>query len=254
MELYKELAGLRCFTREDMIRLCGSENSADWYIRDYLKKGYIERIRRNLYAVISLETSQPIPTRFQIASRAEEDACLVYHSAFEYYGYANQVFYDIYFASGKKVRSFEYDGVSYHPVLRRMTGMQISAAADVRATSIEQTVVDCIDDLEKAGGLEEMLRCLALIPALNEDRLLEALENYGQGKLYQRAGYLLEAFRPGFNLSEVFFGICEQCSSASKAYFSEREQDFIYHKRWKLYAPKDLQAYINKGVTDYDAI
>ena len=74
MELYKELAGLRCFTREDMIRLCGSENSADWYIRDYLKKGYIERIRRNLYAVISLETSQPIPTRFQIASRAEEDA------------------------------------------------------------------------------------------------------------------------------------------------------------------------------------
>lgn len=254
MELYKELAGLRCFTREDLINLCGSESSADWHIRDYLKKGYIERVRRNLYAVISLETSQPIPTRFQIASHVENDACLVYHSAFEYYGYANQVFYDIYFSSEKKVRPFEYDGVSYHPVLRKMAGLQVNAAADARATSIEQTVVDCIDDLEKAGGLEELLRCLALVPVLNEEGLLGALHYYEQGKLYQRTGYLLEAFRQELNLSNAFFQACEKNSSASKAYFSERGQDFVYHERWKLYAPKNLQAYINKGVLDYDAV
>ena len=254
MELYKELAGLRCFTRNDLIRLCGSESSADWHIRDYLKKGYIERIRRNLYAVISMETNQPIPSRFQIASHAEEGACLADHSAFEYYGYANQVFYDICFSSEKKVRPFEYEGVSYHPVLRKTEGLQITSAADVRATSIEQTVVDCTDNLEMAGGLEELLRCLAMIPALNEDGLLKALAYYGQGKLYQRIGYLLEAFRQGLNLSDAFFQVCEENSSASKAYFSERGQDFVYHKRWKLYAPKNLYAYINKGVMDYDAI
>ena len=51
MERYKELAALRCFTHDDMVQLAGSESSAVWQIKSYLQKGYIERVRRNLYAV-----------------------------------------------------------------------------------------------------------------------------------------------------------------------------------------------------------
>ena len=91
MERYKELAALRCFTHDDMVQLAGSESSAVWQIKSYLQKGYIERVRRNLYAVISMETGQAIPNRYQIASRVTDDACVSHHSAFEYYGYANQV-------------------------------------------------------------------------------------------------------------------------------------------------------------------
>ena len=106
MELYKELAVLRCFTHSDMVRVTGSESAAQWQIKNYLKKGYIERVRRDLYVVVSMETEQPIPSRFQIASRVAGDACVSHHSAFEFYGYANQVFYDVYFATEKKVRPF----------------------------------------------------------------------------------------------------------------------------------------------------
>ena len=84
MDLYKELAALRCFTHQDMVKLTGSESAAKWQIKNYLGKGYIERIRRNLYAVISMETEQPIPNRFQIASRVDCDAFISHHSAFEY--------------------------------------------------------------------------------------------------------------------------------------------------------------------------
>ena len=63
-------------------------------------------MRRNLYAVISMETGQAIPNRYQIASRVTDDACVSHHSAFEYYGYANQVFYDVYFTTEKRVRPF----------------------------------------------------------------------------------------------------------------------------------------------------
>ena len=101
MERYKELAALRCFTHDDMVQLAGSESSAVWQIKSYLQKGYIERVRRNLYAVISMETGQAIPNRYQIASRVTDDACVSHHSAFEYYGYANQVFYDVYFTTQK---------------------------------------------------------------------------------------------------------------------------------------------------------
>lgn len=254
MELYKALAALRCFRRGELVQITGSENSADWHIRDFLKKGYIERVRRDLYAVISLETGQAIPNRFQIATHCAEDAHIVCHSAFEYYGYANQVFYDVYFSSSGKIRSFEYDGISYHPGLTRNSSVEVNENQGIRATSVEQTVIDSIDDTKKAGGLEELLRCLILIPSLDEDKLLQALEGHGKVKLYQKAGVILEAFRDELHLSDSFFEECEKNISVNKSYFAERQQDFVYYKRWGMYAPENLKSYIDKGVSDYDAV
>ena len=254
MELYKELVPLRCFTRNDLIKLSGSENSADWHIRNYLKKGYIERIRRDLYAVISLETGQAIANRFQIASKATDDACVVCHSAFEYYGYANQVFYDVYFCSNKRIRPFEYDGINYCPVSSSVKLPSIDMPARVRVTSLEETVIDSIENMEKAGGLEELLRCLMLVPSLDEEKLLNALSSYEKGNLYQKAGYILETLKDELHLSPSFFNECVSHSSASKTYLSARQDDFVLHEDWKLYAPKNLKSYVDKGVSDYDAV
>ena len=253
MELYKELTALRCFSRQDMVRLTGSEANAAWQIRNYLKKGYIERVRRDLYAVISLETEQAIPNRFQIASKASEDACVSHHSAFEFYGYGNQVFYNVYFTTGKRLRAFSYDGINYCPVIGN-TRLGITENAEVRVTSLERTVIDGIADFEKIGGLEELLRCLILVPSLNGDKLLEILEAYNFGQLYQKAGYILEAFKEELSLSDAFFAECERKSSASKTYLYKRQDGFTLHARWKLYAPEDLKSAVSKGITDYDAV
>ncbi len=254
MERYKELAALRCFTHKDMVHLTGSESAAVWQIKNYLQKGYIERVRRDLYAVISMETGQAIPNRYQIASRVTDDACVSHHSAFEYYGYGNQVFYDVYFATEKRVRSFSYDGVSYCPLICRGKAGVTETDTGVRVTSLERTVIDSIADFEKIGGLEELLRCLLLIPSLDPDKLLTALELYGRGQLYQKTGYILETLKDELSLPEYFFTECEKRSSASKTYLFEKQSDFVLHNRWKLFAPQDLKAIVDKGVTDYDAI
>ncbi len=254
MKRYKELVALRCFTHKDMVQLSGSESAAAWQIRNYLQKGYIERVRRDLYAVISMETGQAIPNRYQIASRVADDACVSHHSAFEYYGYGNQVFYDVYFATEKRVRPFSYDGVNYCPLACQGKAGIIETETGVRVTSLERTVIDSIADFQKIGGLEELLRCLLLVPSLDSNKLLDALELYGQSQLYQKTGYILEAMRDELSLPELFFTECEKRSSASKTYLFEKQNDFVLHNRWKLFAPKDLKAIVDKGVTDYDAI
>lgn len=254
MELYRELAVMRCFTREELVKMTGSDSAADWQIRKYMDKGYIERVRRDLYAVISLETGQPIPNRYQIASHVAEDACVSYHSAFEYYGYANQVFYEIYVATKKRVHSFSYDGIDYQCVRYHGADGIVESEKGVRVTSLERTVIDSIADFEKTGGLEELLRCLLLVPALSADKLLEALALYGCGKLYQKAGYLLESFQEELGLPETFFEECEKHISGSKTYLFPKRDDFILHRRWKLFAPVNLRTLIDKGVNDYDAI
>jgi predicted transcriptional regulator of viral defense system len=124
----------------------------------------------------------------------------------------------------------------------------------VRVTSLERTVIDCIADLSLAGGLEEFLRCLALIPSLNEASLLEALSIYHRRQLYQKAGYILESFRSDLMLPDEFFTVCEQKSSASKTYLTDERKGYVLNERWKLYAPSDLKALVNKGVSDYDAV
>lgn len=254
MDLYKELAALRCFTHGDMVRITGSESAAQWQIKSYLKKGYIERVRRDLYAVISLETEQPIPSRYQIASRIADDSFVSHHSAFEFYGYANQVFYDVYFGTEKKVRPFDYEGLNYQQVVwRGCLGVQ-ETNNGVRVTSLERTVIDSIADFPRIGGLEELLRCLVLIPALDEEKLLQALENYDRGQLYQKAGYILESYKAELLLSETFFEKCMKQISASKTYLFDKQDDFVFHEKWLLYAPKDLKKLVDKGVSDYDAV
>ncbi|RRD93728.1 transcriptional regulator [Clostridiales bacterium COT073_COT-073] len=254
MDLYKELVVLRCFTHSDMVRIVGSESAAQWKIKSYLKKGYIERVRRDLYAVVSMETEQLIPSRFQIASRIADDAYVSHHSAFEFYGYANQVFYDVYFATERRVRPFDYDGLHYQPVVWRSNVGVREINNKVRVTSLERTVIDSIADFIKIGGLEELLRCLMLIPFLDEKKLLEALEVYRRGQLYQKTGYILESFKDEMSLSEVFFAECKAHSSASKTYLFDKQADFVFHEKWLLYAPKELKKLVDKGVSNDDAI
>ena len=253
MDLYKELARLRCFSYADMVQLIGSEKAADWQIKTYLKKGYIERVRRNVYVVISMETEQPIANRFQIASQATQDACISHHSAFEYYGYANQVFYEVYFSTCKNVRPFTYDGLQYTPLSNPSAIEILDMNNGVKVTSLERTVIDSIFDMDKIAGLEEILRCLELIPSLNEEKLLDVLEGYSKKQLYQKVGYILEFYKKDLSLSKDFFLKCISCSSSSKTYLTQEIRDNIFHPKWLLYAPKNLKQLINKGV-EYDDV
>jgi len=174
---YEQLVELGCFSRETLAKLIGDDGAAVSCIRESLKKGYLERVRHNLYATISLESKIPIFNRFQIGSHLFSDACLTHHSAFEVYGCANQVFNEIYVSTKSRFKDFEYDMARYHrmtpkrnPEIRQEQGMTF--------TSPEQTVVDCICDFEKigSGGLEETMRCMMLIPDLDSDKLLDVLK------------------------------------------------------------------------------
>ena len=95
---------------------------------------------------------------------------------------------------------------------------------------------------------------MEVIVLLNEERLIDYLARYDKAFLYQKTGYLLEAFQQEFRLPESFFATCEARSSNSKGYFSKNDRkDYIMHKRWKLYAPADLTKIIDKGVDYLDA-
>ncbi|MDO4555044.1 MAG: transcriptional regulator [Lachnospiraceae bacterium] len=253
MKYYEKLIDFGCFNKEQIVQLTGSEAAASSLLYDYQKKGYIERVRRNFYAVISLETKQPLYSRYQLGSHIAEDACISHHSAFEVYGYANQVFYEVYVATNLRFEKFEYDGIWYQKIERKKN-IDMIQNGQIRITGIEQTVVDSIRDFEKIAGIEEVLRCILLIPDLKEEKLLEALERYQNGFLYQKCGYIFEQLRDRFSLSDNFFVECERHIATTKRYLRKEYKDTKWHEKWHLYAPKQLENLVNKGVNNYDAV
>ena len=253
MKYYEKLVEIGGFSREELVGITGSLAAAKSIIYDYQKKGYIERVRHNLYVTISLETHQPILSRYQIGSRIFPDACISHHSAFEVYGYANQVFYEMYVATASRFADFDYDGVSYHRVAPKYEG-QVEVFGGIKVTSLERTVVDSVNEVGKIAGLEELVWCISLMPTLNEDKLLDVLKHYRCGVLYQKCGYLLEGMNGTLGLSKKFFEECSKNISKSKRYFMSERESLVWHGKWNLYAPASIQSLVSKGVGDYDAI
>ena len=249
MKYYEQLVDLGCFTRDNVEALTGNRETAHTIIEAYKKKGLIESVRRDLFVAISLETKHPIPSRYAIASRASTDAYVAYHSAFEYHGIANQVYYEVYAASKNRFRSFEHDGLTYNHVLSPFDSGVESKPDGVRVTNLERSILDGINDFSKAGGLEELLRSIELIPFLDGNKLLAYLNDYGKVFLYQKAGYILEHYKNGLKLTDDFFVVCQSKVTKSKRYLYQglQSEPQIFNKDWVLYVPNDLLGITRKG-------
>lgn len=253
MKHYENLLEKGYFTREQLIEIVGTAGAANSIIYDYQVKGLIEKVKRDFYVVISLETKQPVLSRYLIGSNLFSDACITHHSAFEVYGYGSQVFYECFVATDKRFSDFEYDGVVYRRVERKPE-IEVIQQGNMRITSMEQTVVDSIRDFEKIAGLEEVIRCMMLVPGLNEQKVLACLARNDNGFLYQKCGYIFEELKEEFRFSDAFFAECEAHSSEAKRYLMKESQSNVYCERWKLYVPPSLKGLIDKGVGDYNAI
>lgn len=228
LDSYKKILALGCFSRKQADALWRENSSA--YLDKALKQGLIRRVRKDLYVSVSLETHQPTANKFEIASHLSPSACVSHHSALEFYGYANQVFYDLTFVSQSKVKSCEFDGVSYRQMFSGISAGK-SEQNGVRVTDLERSVLDCMDDFEKVCGLEELESCLDAIPFLDEERLRIYLPLYDKAFLYQKTGYLLEKRKADLKLSDNFFDFCRK-EVASPRYL---EKGTKLNKRWNLY-------------------
>lgn len=252
MKHYEKLLEMGCFSRGELAALLGNDETAGSLLREYQKKGYVERVRHDRYTVISLETRQPVLSRYQIACGLFDDATLSNHSAFEFYGYANQVFYEVYVSTASRFDDFRYNGVAYHR-LSPKPHMHIMQTGGVRVTSVEQAVVDGIADFEKLAGLEETLRCITLIPALDEEKLLCILKARANGFLWQKCGYVLSELG-GMGLSPEFFQTCrEQKAGSKRALMKHPSYSPVWDRTWDLYVPQSLKEIVDKGANVDDA-
>jgi len=251
MKYYEQLLEMGCFTRDEVFALTGNYNTAGTLLKNYMKKGYILQVKRNLYVAVNLADRQPVVNKQRIAGRITPTSYVSHHAAFEYYGCANQVSYQVEVSSDTAFTTFSFDGLTYMYIASRIADGVITRPDGVCVTDMERTVLDGIQDFEKVAGLEELLRCLELVPPVREDKLLSYLASYGKQVLYQKTGYILRHFQSSLNLSDAFFNECAAHIGKSTRYLTGNNGG-IYNGEWRLMVPADLMKLTSKGV-DYDA-
>ncbi|MEN6292217.1 MAG: hypothetical protein ABFD07_09435, partial [Methanobacterium sp.] len=238
------------FSYNDVVKLTGNKKTADSFLRRYKFKGLIVSVKKNLYVAINPETMASSVTPFEIASCINEHSYVSHHSAFTYYGMANQVFTQVYVSSPNRFNNVEFNGTSYVYVHHNINSGIVSPTPRVRITDLDRTILDSIKDFTKIGGLEELLRCLLMVTFVDKTKLLAYLAEYKNQFLYQKTGYILSHYRKEMKLGSEFFDECQKNIVQSKRYlYPELKKDKAasYSREWGLCVPANLLKFIDEG-------
>lgn len=245
MKYLIEITKLKIFNFNEFIKIVGDSNLAKITLQNYIKKGYVQRIKNNLYSPISLETNEIIANKFLIGSSITKTSFISHHSAFEFYGYYNQVYNVVNVSSISKFTSFEFEDNQYS-FIKASSNSFVEEIRGIRVSTIERTIVDSIKDSGKYCELEETLNCIKLIPYISINEIIKYLEQINSKMLYKKVGIILSLFKKQFNIPDSFFDKCHEISDSIKGYFDNNKDAHVYNSEWKIYIYKDLSSYLNK--------
>ncbi len=249
-----KLHNLKLFTLEEAANVLGKKGAASELLRNYVDKGLVCKVRRNLYGVTNPATGHILADWSEIGSSITPSSYISYHSALEYYGLANQMFYDVYVSSESRFNDFEFDGRTYRYCgsgsEKGITTPLMSG--NVKVTTLERTVIDCIDRIDRSGGTEELLQSIRSVQYLDENRLLEILEDYNKATLYKKTGFVLEHYGDRLRLSKDFFDCCREKDNVGSKLLASSEACTKFDSKWRIYYPEIFYDLVQQD--DYEIV
>lgn len=249
VKYYDEILDLGVFSKKDIEKVIQNPKTAESFLSRSLKKGYIKRVKHNYYVAMDIVNNSPLYNKYIIATKLDRGNYISYHSALEYRGFNNQVFNELVYSGNNRVNDFEFEYITYHFVQSKCD-LQIESNHDgLRITSVERTMIDCIDQIDLAGGIEEIYRAFNSIHNINENKLLEILDFYNKKVLYQRSGYILETFKTNLGISDAALNYLQSKIGSSKCYLntSKKIPNTTLDKKWNVCVPHYISTILSKG-------
>lgn len=230
------------FTTADVQKVSSSKESAETLLRRAVASGEIQRIRRGLYASKTGKYHGEAAEPFRVISTLDPNAIVSYHTALVAHGLAHNVSFEYSFRSSSVKSPFSFEDVRYVPYAAnepvRTQVLRSSAYGSILATTREQTLVDCLSHLSRAGGAEEAIRPLSAMPYVNfaelDDLLVDASDS-----LVARVGWLLEQKQREWRVEEDYLANLEsRLGKGPYRFGSAQRRAEGWSNRWKLCLPE----------------
>ena len=111
-------------------------------------------------------------------------------------------------------------------------------------------MVDCVKDMDKIAGIEEVIQDIGSMKRMQEKRILKYLDLLSNQFLYQKMGFLLSEHKEKMGLSDEFFDICKNQIGKSKRYLTKDMSGGRYVDEWKLVIPENIYNMKNGVIED----
>jgi predicted transcriptional regulator of viral defense system len=243
------------FRREEFTQslgLSGSRAPATLtkHLQTWRRDGKLYAVRRGVYLRLrpGQRPSEASVDPLLLASRLAPDAALAYHTALEALGHAQSTHERLFFVTWSKTRALRFQNRQYVPVRPRAPLLRARevflvrlerAGLEVRATSLERTVVDVLDRPDLAGGMEEVWRSLGSVEVLDFAPLARYANLVARPLLAARLGYVLETHARRWLTPPRLLATLEAKRPRGPVYM-ERRQPGRLVRRWNLVVPPDM--------------
>ncbi len=255
MSVTKFFAEHPVFHHEELVAYLNSNreynpNTLKASLQYHVAKKNIARIRRGYYIV-----TNPLLSRYHIendniliAGRMTEDSVISYHTAVEFHALPYSIYHVAYFCAAHTLGKLftpcgHYQQVAHPKPLQPNdifleTKMHDRQGLDIRVTTIERTLVDCLNKPQFAGGWEEIWRSFESINFLDIERIIEYALRLDNATTIAKLGFFLEQHQQQFSVKEEQLNLLEKHKPKSKHYMQHSEKEPIqYLSRWNLIVP-----------------
>ncbi|HEY3413174.1 MAG TPA: transcriptional regulator [Armatimonadota bacterium] len=235
------------FTHAEFARWIGADGPdnrrTESLLRYYVEAGRLLRPRRGLY--VSSGATDP----YLVAGKLSDDSILAYHTALAFHGRAHSVSHVFYHLSRRAARplvlgSDAFETVPFPKALRdrgaEATGV-VSVdrqGQDVRATTLERTMVDVLDRPDLGGGWEEVWRSLESVEFFDLDAVIEYALLLGNSTTVAKVGLFLEEHSEPLMVEETYLKRLEEHRPRGRHYLSRKDDGpSRLVPRWNLIVP-----------------
>lgn len=230
-------------------------NSLKALLQYHLSKKHIARIRGGYYLVLESKAQLSIGNNsILIAGRVKKDAVVAYHTALEFHALSYTIFHVAYFCAFRPMGIINSNYGSYqrvaHPKALQPNDIFVETkiydrqGLDIRVTTIERTLVDCLNKPHLGGGWEEIWQSFSTLNFLDLEHVIEYALRLGNATTISKLGFFLEQHKQQFSVKEEYLNTLEKYKPKSKHYMEYgKKLPVQYLKRWNIIVPLTI---INK--------
>jgi predicted transcriptional regulator of viral defense system len=195
------------FDFEQAVGFWGSREMAGKKLSLLEKRGWLARLQKGKYLIIPLEAGIDrnwSEESYLIAASLAKPASIAYWSAMRHWNWTEQIPRIVYVQTTRRKKNARSTilGVEYEFVTvnaRKFFGniQEWRQGQPVLITGPEKTLLDCADDVERAGGIEELEKAVRHgAPGASWSTLHEHVHRFPNRAAVKRLGFLVETLVP----------------------------------------------------------
>lgn len=195
--------GKNFFTLSEASVFWGSAHNTKIAIHRLIKKGWLKQIGKGKYLIVPLEAGKErewSEDPYIIGAELVQPSAVAYWSAIKHWNWTEQIPRIVYVQTTKrksnptpKVLGVQYEFVTVDKWKFFGHIKEWRSGKSVLITDKEKTLIDCADDLERAGSIEELIKAVkSSSPEISWQKLNEYATRFPNGAVMKRLGFLFE--------------------------------------------------------------